>query len=59
MTKYNMGIEEFVNSYSTRYMFVFHKKESKEEKKTRLSRISSFFFEPIYEVNNLKFKKTV
>jgi len=39
-------------------MFVFHGvKEVKEKpKKSTLSKISDFLFEPRYEVNNLQFK---
>ena len=49
-----MKIEEFVNDYSAEYMFVFH--GIKEEKKSTLSKISEFLFEPRYEVDNLNFK---
>jgi len=66
-----MTIEEFTNSYSVEYNNIFHPvaevlepilKEEKPElkviqpKKTTLSKISSFLFEPRYEVNNLQFK---
>jgi len=48
-----MNVEEFVKSYSTEYMFIFHK----EEKHIPLSeRISNFLFTPMYEVDNLNFK---
>jgi len=48
-----MKIEEFVKSYTSEYMFLFH--EKKTVKKSTLSKISNFLFEPRYEVNNLKF----
>jgi len=48
-----MKVEEFIEFYSTEYMFVFHKKK----KPTPLSeRISNFLFDPIYKVDNLKFE---
>lgn len=49
-----MKIEEFINSRSTEYMSTFH--PEKKPKISALDRISKFLFEPIYEVNNLKFK---
>ena len=51
-----MNVEEFINSYSAEYLFIFHNK--KKEKKIAFSkRVSNFLFEPRYEVNGLKFKK--
>ena len=47
-----MKVEEFVNSYSAEYMLVFH--NTKTDVKIS-DRISSFFFEPRYKVNKLKF----
>jgi len=53
-----MRIEEFTNLYSSEYMSVFYpvKEELKAAKKSTLSKISDFLFEPVYEVNNLNFK---
>ena len=50
-----MKIEEFISDYSAEYMFVFHGVKEKPKKST-LSKISDFLFEPRYEVNNLQFK---
>ena len=63
-----MKVEEFVSAYSAQYMSIFHEEiqeeiyeevheEKKKPKKTALTKISEFLFEPRYEVNNLKFKK--
>jgi len=53
-----MPIEQFINSYSAEYMFIFHgeKKSIETKKESTLDKISKFLFEPRYEVNNLKFK---
>lgn len=55
-----MKIEDFINSYTSEYMFVFHNvKETKvveEIKKSTFSKISNFLFEPRYTVKNLNFK---
>jgi len=62
-----MKIEEFIESYSSEYLLTFRGEEltteieekievAVKEKKSTLSKISSFLFDPVYEVNNLKFK---
>jgi len=52
-----MKIEEFIGLYSSEYMDVFYPEIKIEApKKSTISKISDFLFEPRYEVNNLNFK---
>jgi len=45
-------VEEFVDVYSSKYMFTFH--PQKKTNKSALDRITSFLFEPRYKVDNFK-----
>jgi len=51
-----MKIQEFTKVYTAEYNSIFHTVVVSESKKSTLSRISEFLFEPRYEVKNLNFK---